>query len=660
LAADSNYLAATSDAKTFAINSSQVNVPPSATFNYPTTNIRVGTSFTISLTNPIDPDTASGFTYAFDVGGGYGAYGSANSRIVVPSVVGPIIVKARINDNQGGITEYTGTVNIVIATSSAFILNPTASGAVNASGNANINLVNGIYVYSSSPSAISASGNAIINVGLAVQVVGGISKSGNAQVTKTGTPASTSDPLAVLSAPSMTGLANFGSVSVSGNTTRTLNPGVYSAIQLSGNAKVTMNPGVYIIKGGGFTVSGNAAVSGTGITIFNAGSNYNVTTDGGSFGGVAFSGSGNVNLNPPTTGPYAGVLVYQSRVNTRALSIGGNANLKTTGIIYAANAQLTLSGNGSLDDTLVVNTLVVSGNISLTQMADGVGGQIEIGGNANTLLAGDLNVFISSATGTFSPSMIDRIRDAIGSIDTLLVPYSVSVTEVSDLSLANVVITTSMTSANGGAANGVLGSYNPEANPVTITVLQGWDWYEGVDPLAIGGNQYDFQTLVTHELGHALGLGHAGSPTSAMYPLLAKGTTLRLLTVADLNIPDQPEGAEPMLAAGFVAKDANLEFSNQVASPLHSSQPSILDGVRSTSIAQPTFHDFEATRKAYLLIDGVRKESNESSFTRIDTPTNRSGLNSGLRTKSKVVDFKMCESAVDAALTELYDVERGY
>ena len=47
-----------------------------------------------------------------------------------------------------------------------------------------------------------------------------------------------------------------------GNSTRTINPGIYSQITVSGNAKLTLNSGTYIIEGGGLTVTGNASISG--------------------------------------------------------------------------------------------------------------------------------------------------------------------------------------------------------------------------------------------------------------------------------------------------------------------------------------------------------------------------------------------------------------
>ena len=104
--------------------------------------------------------------------------------------------------------------------------------------------------------------------------------------------AAVANPLAALTGPSTAGLTNYGSASYSGNGSYNLKPGIYSQITISGNVAVTLNAGTYIIEGGGFTVSGNASVSGTGVLIFNAGSTYNATTDGGTYGAITLSGNG--------------------------------------------------------------------------------------------------------------------------------------------------------------------------------------------------------------------------------------------------------------------------------------------------------------------------------------------------------------------------------
>ena len=93
--------------------------------------------------------------------------------------------------------------------------------------------------------------------------------------------------------------------------------------------------------------------------IVNAGSNYPNT--GGSYGGITFSGNGSYNLSPMTTGAYAGIVIFQTRDNAKALTISGNAS-GMTGMIYAPTAALTESGNAALNASLIVDTLSISGN----------------------------------------------------------------------------------------------------------------------------------------------------------------------------------------------------------------------------------------------------------------------------------------------------------
>jgi hypothetical protein len=134
--------------------------------------------------------------------------------------------------------------------------------------------------------------------------------------------------------------------------------------------------------------------------------------------------------------------------------------------------------------------------------------------------------------------------------------------------MANIVIDTGTTSASGDMSNGVLGCYNPTVSPTEITLIQGWNWYAGANATQIGSNQYDFQTTVSHELGHALGLGGSSSLTSPMNESLPTGVARRVMTVADLNIPYPPEGPDPQTAAGLPSgHTTSLATQNAYAAP---------------------------------------------------------------------------------------------
>jgi hypothetical protein len=243
---------------------------------------------------------------------------------------------------------------------SIFVLDPSAGGALSLSGNATLKVPGAIVVDSSSSTAVSASGNAQITASV-IDVRGKVQKSGDATFSPapvTGT-AVIADPFASLGEPSTSGMTYYGSKSFSGSSTATICSGIYSSIAVSGNAILTMNPGVYIIEGGGFSVSGNASVSGMGVTIFNAGGNY--PTAGGTYRSISLTGGGTYKLIPPTSGTYAGIVIFQPRDNSKALTISSNAS-GMTGVIYAPATALNESGNAQLNTSIDVDTLSIGGN----------------------------------------------------------------------------------------------------------------------------------------------------------------------------------------------------------------------------------------------------------------------------------------------------------
>lgn len=220
------------------------------------------------------------------------------------------------------------------------------------------------------------------------------------------------------------------------------------------------------------------------------------------------------------------------------------------GLIYAPAALLNLSGSAQLGSnkqpagTLVVNQLLFTGTGS-SALAKGDGTTSAKADVVGQLLAGDVSVYVDQAQGGFTPDQLARIMDAVNSANATVAPYGVHVTEAADPRFATTVITTAPAATFGDAGNGLLGIETPGG----ITFVSGWAWYDGTDPSRVGTGQYDFETIVLHELGHTLGLGHSADANSVMYATLDAGAVKRSLVSADLNIPDADSGPNGLHAA---------------------------------------------------------------------------------------------------------------
>src|SRR5262249_57890704 len=93
---------------------------------------------------------------------------------------------------------------------------------------------------------------------------------GRLQGTVHGGVAVSSDPLVTLPVPPAPA-ATFAAVAYSGSDPLILSPGTYvGGIWLSGQGPVTLLPGLYYLHGGGFSVSGQARVTGDRVTLDNA------------------------------------------------------------------------------------------------------------------------------------------------------------------------------------------------------------------------------------------------------------------------------------------------------------------------------------------------------------------------------------------------------
>lgn len=245
--------------------------------------------------------------------------------------------------------KWGGTGNGVI------VLDPTASNALDANGNGSATVTGGAYtiVNSNSTSAARTSGGGSLT-STRFQVTGDTVGTFNGPV-DTGTPP-IPDPLRYLPVPSVPPAGTITQVSLTqGNHQYTLTPGRYTNLpgMNSGDVVILQQAsansagGIYYLDGCGFQSTGATVImdptTSGGVMLYNA-PNRQVNSQGISITG---NPSGTVNLSALTSGPYAGILFWQERSSTIGLNISGNGNFSLKGTFYAANALLTVSGNGS-------------------------------------------------------------------------------------------------------------------------------------------------------------------------------------------------------------------------------------------------------------------------------------------------------------------------
>jgi hypothetical protein len=238
------------------------------------------------------------------------------------------------------------------------VLDPTSSASLFANGNGNVNVLgSSIIVDSNSSTAAVTVGNAVIADPSKPAYITGTNPGYTGTIKDTiytGVPP-TPDPFAYLPAPDPFLLSVQQPVRV--GTTVTLNPGIYNGnVTLSGNDVVTMLPGTYYFNGG-FSISGNANLTGTGVFIYM------------NSGALSITGNGMVNLSPPTTGAYKGMLYFQSRTNTVTSLIAGNGTWNVQGTVYEPAGLFNAQGNGDVS---------IAGQVVSWQMKAGGNGALNI------------------------------------------------------------------------------------------------------------------------------------------------------------------------------------------------------------------------------------------------------------------------------------------
>jgi hypothetical protein len=132
----------------------------------------------------------------------------------------------------------------------------------------------------------------------------------------------------------------------------TLSPGVYcGGLTVNGGGNVTLNPGTYYMDGGGLvggfglSVLLGGKVTGTGVTIVLTSSSPLINLPG-------LSLLGTINLTAPSSGPYAGLVVFEDRpallgvLPGLGLTFTGGPAVNLIGTIYARHSVVTYALGG--------------------------------------------------------------------------------------------------------------------------------------------------------------------------------------------------------------------------------------------------------------------------------------------------------------------------
>ncbi len=262
-----------------------------------------------------------------------------------------------------GFTSMNVSVRAVGAVNSSsscmYALNPSASGAVNMAANTNINGTCGLQINSSSSSALIGASGATISAP-SLGIVGDKSWTGGSLPANTTTGiAAFSDPLAYEPTPSVGGSCTT-LATVPPNTTYNLSAGYYCGLDVLSNSTVNLtSSGTYSFNGN-VSLSSNTTLNGTGVMLyFKSGS-------------LQLSSNTVLNLSAPTSGTYAGVVIFQDRANTTPVSLSSNSAMTLTGAVYVPSASLTLASNAFSDvySILVASTINISANSTINLHSD--------------------------------------------------------------------------------------------------------------------------------------------------------------------------------------------------------------------------------------------------------------------------------------------------
>ncbi len=294
------------------------------------------------------------------------------------SVGNPVSITVTITEtvDKAGGTPYSYTLTAafrkLVGGGSSITPTPPQSLVIFGSGGCGINVsggpTGGLKVYGKASintadtadcKAISLEGSGAYSAGSTEILQGGTctnNNGGSVCPSWTNYPTPKGDPYAGLVAPATTGTARTNPCGGTSGSFTAL-PGIYAgAFVVQGSVHCTLASGIYVFKNGfSVTAGGSLDTAPGGVLIYLTKGRFNI------------DGAGDVTLAAATTGPYAGLVVWQAAADTTTFNLAAGGVVSFSGAIYVPNATVLVSGNaqGTKAMSIVTKTIVIQGSAGM-------------------------------------------------------------------------------------------------------------------------------------------------------------------------------------------------------------------------------------------------------------------------------------------------------
>jgi len=446
-----------------------------------------------------------------------------------------------------------------------YALDPTADRAFQIAGAQSVYTACGVVSESSASDGFEMEGAETLYLQnhAQVSVVGGAQLNGqtylldtisnkDVHVVQTSSPG---DPLASIAPPTSGVVVSKSHAYFDMNskpTSNTLSPGVYCGGLTIGNTNgtaFTMTPGVYIMAGGGLVLNSQAAVKGTGVTVYNTSSAGWGCSSSYSYTPITISGQVTATLSAPTAGSLAGILFFGNRTGCSTAGscvdqINGGSTAILNGALYFKSDEIEITGSNASGYTmLVADKIYINGNSTFANNGDPFDGiTVSVSPSTATLLAAQTQQFTVAVNNSANSAVTWTITPAgLGTISSSGL-YTTPAT-VATQQTVTITATSQADTSKFGTATVTLTPVVTKTTPVITWAIPAAISYG----TALSGAQLDASSPVAGTFAYTPAIGTVLAPGSQTLSVTFIPTNTTSYNAATASVPLTVNKATPVI-----------------------------------------------------------------------------------------------------------------